>query len=70
MTCSRRTKIDPGVQPNLLPFEAQEFRSDHHGHDWQDPAVAFPPAQIRPRDCPQHGSLAQHGSHMVTPVGR
>ncbi len=40
--CWRRPKTEPGEKPNLLCFAAAEKWSDHHGHDWQDPANAQP----------------------------
>lgn len=36
----------------------QRKRSDHHGHDWQDPAFAWPEEQVRARDRAVSGGIA------------
>ena len=46
------------------------MRSDHHGHDWQDPAFAWPEEQVGARDRAHHGAVAQHGGEVAARPGR
>jgi len=41
--------------------------SDHHGHDWQNPAFAYPEAEVGARDIAHHGAVAQHGGQVGGP---
>ena len=51
-------------------FVQQRKRSDHHGHDWQDPAFAQPEEQVGARDRAHDGAVAQHGCEVAARRGR
>ena len=50
-------------QVNKLPgcFLRRGIRSDHHAHDWQDPAAAKSGQEVGARDCADDGAVGQHG---------